>query len=79
MNCDPGLAYQDEVKIKKLGVSDDDIAAHDVVSRQVVEQMVKGVCVHQMMMPPQQERAYDAMEKAEKFLKEIISTDEDDE
>lgn len=42
MNCDPGHAYQDEVKIKELGVSADDIAAHDVVSRQVVEQMVNG-------------------------------------
>lgn len=39
------VAYQDEVKVRELGVSADDIAAHDVVSRQVVEQMVKGACL----------------------------------
>ena len=38
------VAYQDEVKIAHLGVSAEMIAEHDVVSREVVEQMVKGAC-----------------------------------
>ena len=38
------VAYQDELKEKFLGVSPLDIARYDVVSRPVVEQMVKGAC-----------------------------------
>lgn len=38
------VAYQNWVKVRELGVSADDIDAYDVVSRQVVEQMVKGSC-----------------------------------
>lgn len=38
------IAYQDEVKVRELGVSARDIETFDVVSRQVVEQMVKGSC-----------------------------------
>lgn len=38
------VAYQNEVKVGQLDVSADDIAKYDVVSRQVVEQMVKGAC-----------------------------------
>ena len=38
------VAYQDEVKIAHLGVSAEMIAEHDVVSHEVVEQMVKGAC-----------------------------------
>ena len=36
------VAYQDELKIRFLGVSADTIRQHDVVSREVVEQMVRG-------------------------------------
>lgn len=39
------IAYQNEVKVRELGVSSDDISTYDVVSRQVVEQMVKGACL----------------------------------
>ncbi len=39
------VAYQDDVKEKMLGVFHDTIAEYDVVSRQVVEQMVHGACV----------------------------------
>lgn len=38
------VAYQDEVKTRFLGVSKEDIQKHDVVSRQVAEQMVRGAC-----------------------------------
>ena len=38
------VAYQDDVKIKHLGVTAEMIAEHDVVSREVVEQMVRGAC-----------------------------------
>lgn len=38
------VCYQDELKIRFLGVSADDIRKYDVVSRQVVEQMVRGAC-----------------------------------
>ena len=38
------VAYQDELKIKYLGVSQSDINEYNVVSKQVVEQMVKGAC-----------------------------------
>ncbi len=38
------VAYQDDVKVKELGVSAEDIRAYDVVSREVVEQMVRGAC-----------------------------------
>ncbi|MBO4664758.1 MAG: CinA family protein [Bacteroidaceae bacterium] len=38
------VAYQDEVKIAHLGVTAEMIAKHDVVSREVVEQMVRGAC-----------------------------------
>lgn len=38
------VCYQDELKIRFLGVSADDIRKYDVVSRQVVEQMVCGAC-----------------------------------
>ena len=37
-------AYQNELKIKFLEVSESDIAKYDVVSRQVAEQMVRGAC-----------------------------------
>ena len=36
------VAYQDELKIRFLGVKTDTIQQHDVVSREVVEQMVLG-------------------------------------
>lgn len=39
------VAYQDAVKIRELGVSADSIERFDVVSREVVEQMVKGACL----------------------------------
>ena len=38
------VAYQDEVKMRFLGVRSEDIEQYDVVSRQVVEQMVRGAC-----------------------------------
>lgn len=38
------VAYQNSVKTKELGVRPEDISAYDVVSRQVVEQMVRGAC-----------------------------------
>lgn len=38
------VAYQNEVKERMLGVPAEMIAQHDVVSREVVEQMVKGAC-----------------------------------
>lgn len=38
------VAYQDHIKIQHLGVLATDIAEHDVVSRQVAEQMVRGAC-----------------------------------
>lgn len=38
------VAYQDRLKIQYLGVSASDIQQYDVVSRQVVEQMVRGAC-----------------------------------
>ena len=38
------VAYQDEWKIKYLGVSQSDIKKYNVVSRQVLEQMVIGAC-----------------------------------
>lgn len=38
------VAYQDHIKVQQLGVSAEDIEQHDVVSREVVEQMVKGAC-----------------------------------
>lgn len=38
------VCYQDELKEKFLGVKADDIKKYDVVSKQVVEQMVKGAC-----------------------------------
>ena len=38
------VAYQNELKVKFLGVSDSDIELYDVVSRPVVEQMVQGAC-----------------------------------
>lgn len=38
------VAYQDDVKIAYLGVTAEMIAEHDVVSRDVVEQMVRGAC-----------------------------------
>lgn len=38
------IAYQDHIKVQELGVNPEDIAQHDVVSQQVVEQMVTGVC-----------------------------------
>jgi len=38
------VAYQDEVKIAHLGVTQQMIDENDVVSREVVEQMVKGAC-----------------------------------
>lgn len=37
-------AYQNHLKTKFLGVSATDIEKYDVVSRQVVEQMVRGAC-----------------------------------
>lgn len=39
------VAYQDSVKISHLGVTKEMIDSHDVVSREVVEQMVKGACM----------------------------------
>lgn len=38
------VAYQNEVKVRFLGVSEADIREHDVVSQPVVEQMVRGAC-----------------------------------
>ncbi len=38
------VAYQDAVKVRFLGVKQADIEQYDVVSRQVVEQMVRGAC-----------------------------------
>lgn len=38
------VAYQDRVKTEFLGVPQEVIAECDVVSREVVEQMVRGVC-----------------------------------
>lgn len=38
------VAYQNELKERFLGVSEADIRQFDVVSRPVVEQMVKGAC-----------------------------------
>lgn len=38
------VVYQDELKIRFLGVDAQTIAEHDVVSREVVEQMVVGCC-----------------------------------
>lgn len=38
------VAYQNEVKERMLGVPPEMIAEHDVVSREVVEQMVRGAC-----------------------------------
>lgn len=38
------VAYQDHVKIEELGVESDTIKDYDVVSKQVVEQMVVGAC-----------------------------------
>lgn len=38
------VAYQDHLKTGFLGVSEEDIREHDVVSREVVEQMVRGAC-----------------------------------
>ena len=38
------VSYANEVKINQLGVSEEDIAAHGVVSEPVVRQMVEGAC-----------------------------------
>ena len=38
------VAYQDALKVRHLGVKPETIAEHDVVSREVVEQMVRGCC-----------------------------------
>lgn len=38
------VAYQDHLKVQHLGVRQDDIDQHDVVSQPVVEQMVRGCC-----------------------------------
>lgn len=38
------VAYQDELKIRFLGVDPECIRQHDVVSQPVVEQMVRGAC-----------------------------------
>lgn len=38
------VAYQNHLKIRYLGVSERDIKECDVVSQQVVEQMVRGAC-----------------------------------
>ena len=38
------IAYQNDVKTRFLGVSQEDIGKYDVVSRQVAEQMVRGAC-----------------------------------
>lgn len=38
------VCYQDELKERFLNVSADDIKAYDVVSKPVVEQMVRGAC-----------------------------------
>lgn len=38
------IAYQNKVKSELLGVNKEDIKRYDVVSRQVVVQMVKGIC-----------------------------------
>lgn len=38
------VAYQSELKVEHLGVKASDIQSHDVVSKPVVEQMVRGAC-----------------------------------
>lgn len=38
------VAYQDKVKVAELGVSQKTIDNHDVVSEEVVTEMVKGAC-----------------------------------
>jgi len=38
------VVYQDQLKERFLGVSEETIKNHDVVSREVVEQMVRGCC-----------------------------------
>ena len=38
------IAYSNEIKIDKLGVSETDLQEHGAVSQQVVEQMALGVC-----------------------------------
>ncbi len=38
------VAYQNEVKMRHLGVSEQTIAEHDVVSREVATEMVLGAC-----------------------------------
>lgn len=38
------VCYQDELKVRFLNVSPEDIKTYDVVSRPVVEQMVRGAC-----------------------------------
>lgn len=38
------VAYQNHIKVEKLGVSAQDIEQFDVVSQPVVEQMVRGCC-----------------------------------
>ena len=38
------VCYQDELKVRFLGVNPDDIRQFDVVSQPVVEQMVRGAC-----------------------------------
>lgn len=38
------VCYQDELKVRFLAVSPDDIKTYDVVSQPVVEQMVRGAC-----------------------------------
>lgn len=38
------VAYQNEVKVRQLGVSAETIARHDVVSREVATEMVLGAC-----------------------------------
>lgn len=38
------VCYQDELKVRFLNVSPEDIQTYDVVSQPVVEQMVRGAC-----------------------------------
>lgn len=38
------VCYSNDVKVKELGVSTDDMASHGVVSQEVVEQMAAGAC-----------------------------------
>lgn len=38
------VCYQDELKVRFLNVSPEDIKTYDVVSQPVVEQMVRGAC-----------------------------------